>query len=145
MNDQSNPALSRLRERTAYLRDLYLRIRDAEAALNNLRAEARALSERELVEMFNEAGADAVGLPASGNLPAMDAELRPYYSANIAASWEPDRREQANLADAGAADLMLHPQRLDFPRDSRASVLELSWLKKLRMPSTIKDSGTASL
>jgi hypothetical protein len=148
MNDQ-NPAISRLRERTAYLRDLQLRIKDVELQLNALRAEARSIAERELVEMMNEAGTDQIGLPPSGNLPGMEAELRPYYSANIAAGWDEERREKAfdALASAGASDLIKTRITLDFPRDSRAAVIETAaWLKKHAKGAsfTIKDSVHSS-
>jgi hypothetical protein len=127
MNDTSsdNRAITKLRERTAYLRELLLRIKDTEQQLSELRAEARNLSERELVEMFSEAGADSVGLPPMGNLPGVDAELRPYYSANIAAGWEEEKRQKAfnALNAAGASDLIKTRITLDFPRNSRKSVI----------------------
>jgi hypothetical protein len=150
MNDHpSNPAISRLRERTAYLRDLHLRIKDTEMQLSALRAEARQLSEHELVEMFNEAGADSIGLPPLGNLPGVEAELRPFYSANIAASWDEERREEAFTAlhNAGAADLIKTRITLDFPRDSRAAVVAtVKWLQEHAKGASvaIKDSVHAS-
>jgi hypothetical protein len=145
-----NPTITKLRARAAYLRDLYLRIKDVESQLALLRAEARTLSEIELVHMFNEAGTDSVGLPPQGNLPGMDAELRPYYSANIAASWEEDKRQKAfnALTGAGASDLIKTRITLDFPRGNRKMVKSaIVWIKKHTKgvaSFTIKDSVHSS-
>jgi hypothetical protein len=74
--DRLRSAAARMRETTKEVRDVEERLEDAQRRLSELR-------ERTLPDLFAEAGTDRIGLPAVGNSPACDLELKNYYHANI--------------------------------------------------------------
>ena len=111
------------------LRDMARQLRDKEAEISSLderikdaKAEAADIRTKKLVDLMAEVGVDRVGLPAEGNYPACDAELKPYYHAVISADWEPERRQAAFawLDSAGHGDLIKTAITILIPRDDRA-------------------------
>jgi hypothetical protein len=68
---------------------------------------------------MDDAGIDHIGLPAEGNRPAVDLELRPYYRAHIAANWPEEKREAAfqALRDAGHGDLIQYEISVRLSRE----------------------------
>jgi hypothetical protein len=87
--------LTAVRERLAEFRDLNIANEDLEAQIEKNKERLQALRDRELVELFDTAKITSLTLEAVGNYPAFTVEIGDYYHANIAADWEPERREKA--------------------------------------------------
>ena len=87
--------LQTVRERVAEIRDLKARIAYLEEQLAEENKRYYELTRVILPEMFNEAGVNVLELQAEGNYPAIIAEKTPYFKANIAASWDTDRKAKA--------------------------------------------------
>lgn len=86
-------ALRKLRARLAYARDLGLEIETLEEQIESTKDELAALLRDELPTMFQQLGIRTLGLDASGNMPAYDTKLAPYYHAVIPA--DPAKAEAA--------------------------------------------------
>ncbi len=89
--------------------------------------------------MFTEINIDSLGLPAEGNLPAYDTELKPYYKANIPVDWEPERRQAAfdYLDEQNAGDIIKSVFIVAIPRGKRAVALKVQKaLEKLKVEYT---------
>jgi hypothetical protein len=104
----SPKAIEAIREKLRAARDLKIEIRDIEERAKARKADLYKIERAELPEMFSRAGIDNLGLPPEGNMPGYDAQLKPYYSANIAAAWEDDKKAIAYnyLKDEKAEDLI---------------------------------------
>jgi hypothetical protein len=102
--------LVRLRDAVRRQRDLELQLRDAKSTVERYSQQVYELQHKELPDLFFEAGVNLVGLTPEGNFPGYDAKLSPFYRANIAASWEPDKKQAAfdYLEKIGAGDLIKH-------------------------------------
>ena len=119
--------LEALRDMARQLRDKEREITDLDERLKATTAEAAEIRTKKLVDLMAEVGVDRVGLPAEGNYPACDAELKPYYHADIRADWEPERRQAAFawLDSAGHGDLIKTAITVLLPRDDRAMALSI--------------------
>jgi hypothetical protein len=97
-----------IREKLRAARDLKIEIASIEERAKARRADLYKIERAELPEMFSRAGIDNLGLPPEGNMPGYDAQLKPYYSANIAAAWEDTKKAVAYnyLKDEKAEDLI---------------------------------------
>jgi hypothetical protein len=104
----SPQVIEAIREKLRAARDLKIEIRDIEERAKARKADLYKIERAELPEMFSRAGIDNLGLPPEGNMPGYDAQLKPYYSANIAAAWEDDKKAIAYnyLKDEKAEDLI---------------------------------------
>lgn len=93
-------------------------ITDLEERLKEKKALLNEIILNKLPAMMEEAGVNVVGIPAVGNMPAMEARIRPFYSANIAAGWDVERRDKAFrwLEDHGHGDLIKTKVEVSFPR-----------------------------
>jgi len=116
---------SRLGEITAGLR----RLREAKAErarledrASKLAEEINALEHSQLPDLFFTAGISSLSIPASGDLPATEAVLEPYYKASIPVSWPPERRADAYsyLESVGGGDLIKSQVTVTLGRDSEA-------------------------
>jgi hypothetical protein len=87
--------LDQLREAAKKLRDHTLRAADLKDQLEKTESEITKLTKVELPALFEMAGVTSIGIEPEGNMPAYVARAKPYYHANIASSWEPQRREAA--------------------------------------------------
>lgn len=87
--------LDRVRQKGAQARDLEFEIADLAAQMKAKTEELNRLYHNDLVLLFDEAGIDTIGIPADGNKPAVDYEMKPFYSANIAAKWEQPKKDAA--------------------------------------------------
>lgn len=69
---------------------------------------------RDMVALMQEVGQDKIGMPEAG----VDLELHPFYSANIAADWESERREAGfrYLESVDAGDLIKNVVAFQFGR-----------------------------
>lgn len=84
-----------IRAKAEEARDLEFEIRAAEDRLSELKSKLNELYGKTLPDMMEEAGVDNVGIKPTGNMPGMDFEIYPYYSAGIASSWSDEKREEA--------------------------------------------------
>jgi hypothetical protein len=100
--------LEAITQAASALRDAEREKQDVEERLRDVNLKIQELRHKTLPDLMHEAGVDRLGLPASGNLPPCDAKLAPYYHANIAADWLPERREAAFdwLEKNGHGDLL---------------------------------------
>jgi hypothetical protein len=124
---QSSDATAKARALAVALRDKMREAQDLKERLAALNAEINDIQHAQLVDLMQEAGTDHLGLPAQGNLPACDAKMRPYYHANIAADWEPEKRQAAHdwLEREGHGDILKATVRVQFGRRDLAAAREL--------------------
>lgn len=93
--EQRSDLVEKVRQKLREMRDKEAQRKDLEERSRKLSAELEEMRRKTLVDMFNEAGIDKLGLPAEGNLPAYDAEEKPYYHANIRSDWEQEKKDAA--------------------------------------------------
>ncbi len=119
MSAVSADILKKLAAKTAELRDTELEIENLTERLKALNGRKYSIEREELPELMSEAGVDKIGIPAQGNMPAYDLKLAPYYTANIAAGWDPERRQRGfkYLEDNGAGDLIKTQIVISLPRE----------------------------
>jgi len=111
--------------------DLRAEIADLNVRLGAAKSRLDALRTKTLPEKMDEAGVSAIELAARGNRAAARVALRPFASANVAASWPEERRAAAfdYLAEVGAADLIKTTLTVEFNREDRERALEVArWL-----------------
>lgn len=135
----SEDVLSNIRERLREARDLQREKADLEGRLKEVNIKSFKLEHETLVDMFSEAGIDKLGLPAEGNLPAYDTDLKPYYKAAILTDWEPERKAAAfkYLDDIGSGDLIKSVYIVALPRGNRGIALKVEKaLSKLKVNFT---------
>ena len=101
--------------------DLAERLTDTNKALNELEFKT-------LPDMMDELGIPRIDIEAEGNHPAIKIEAKPYYRANIAASWPEDKRQEAFgwLTDHGSGDLIKTSVTTAFPREDRDKAIEFA-------------------
>lgn len=124
---QSSDKLEQVRQIVRDYRDLSIQVQDTEEALKRLKAEQLQLQQKTLPDLFMEVGVDNLGLPAEGNLPAYDAELKPYYHANISSDWPPEqqRAAYAYLDELGEGDLIRSTFTVFVGKDDRETALKV--------------------
>lgn len=112
----------------AEARDLEREKSDLEARLREVNRRLSAIYFSELPRALTDAGLDSVGIPARGNLPAVDVRLAPEVRASISNEWPEDRRAAAFrwLQENGHGDLIKTEVVARFPREMRASALEFA-------------------
>jgi hypothetical protein len=138
-----NDRLTRVREMAKQARDLGLSIKEKEDELNRTKSVLRHLQESELVDLFMEANIDHLGLPAEGNLPAYDLNLKPYCAANIAAGWPEEKRATAFqwLTDNDAGDLIKSVITIELDRGELRTMKKVqAALRKLDVDFEVKMS-----
>ena len=118
--------LQRITAKAVAARDQAALIKDLEERLAQAKSALTLLTTVELPDLLDEAGTDTVGIPANGNLPAIDITLKPMYNANIAAGWPDERRAAAfEWLDAnGHGDLIKTEVKIAWPREMRDAALE---------------------
>ena len=145
--------LERLKEKAARARDLELEIADLTGQIKAKGEELRGLYHHELVLLLDEAGVDSVGVPADGNKPAVDYEIKPYYSANISTKWPEEKVATAFklLKDLKSEALIKTEVSAKLPKGNLAAAKKiLASIKKLKIKGAAIDlkqsvhSGTLS-
>ena len=131
--------LDRLRAKALEARELQLEIAEMEERLSDKKASLQEIYHKTLPDLMDEAGVPSIGLGPLGNRPAVEAVLLPFYSANIAASWEEGRRQKAfDLLDKkGAGDLVKAQVVVSFPKGKQDDALKL-------MQQVLKKKGVAA-
>ncbi len=88
-------SIEKLQELAAQARDAELDIEGLESTLKSRKQELESIYSEKMPELMDELKLDNVGIASNGNKPGMDFKLRPYYLANIAASWPAEKRQDA--------------------------------------------------
>lgn len=124
----SEDKLEAIRTQLREVRDTTARIGDLQSVVGEENKKLQRLTFETLPEMFAAAGIDSLGLPAEGNNPPFEAKLNPFYRANIAASWDEERRAAAFklLESLGAASLIKTFITIEVPREDRKKVKEIT-------------------
>lgn len=81
--------LERLRKEIAHLRGLELEVASLDEQKAKKNMEIYEIKSRKLVDMFDAAKVDNVGIPEEGNLPAYNMEVGWIYKANIGTPDDP--------------------------------------------------------
>lgn len=121
-SDASPPKdkLDQLRAGVAALREMEIEKAEKEARVSELAANIRTMKEKTLVDLFDSARLNTVGIEASGNMPAYTCEMGDYYHANI-----PDEHAAeafAHLQKIGQADLIKSVFTISFGlKESKAA------------------------
>ena len=95
--ERARAAVARLRDRTVEAGELSQRLAEVNQDITHIR-------EKTIVDLFDEVGIDALGIPAFGNLPAYEVEIGEWVRATI-----PKKHEAvafAHLQKTGHADLI---------------------------------------
>jgi hypothetical protein len=132
--------LEKLNTKLARVRDLKLQVLDCTEKLTAANKELNELTFTELPDMFSAAGMRTHGLEAQGNLPRLDAELKPYYKANIAADWDAEARDRGfrTLDELGAEHLVKSTITIELPRgDIKTARKIMAWLDKAEIPYVV--------
>lgn len=126
---QQKPAaddrLTKLRTAIAAVRDLEAEKRDLEERLKTVNKTIYSATHGALPELMDEVSVNSLTLAAEGNHPAVLAEAKPYFEANIAAAWEPERRQAAfaYLTNIGHGDLIKTQVTVAFNREDREAAV----------------------
>jgi hypothetical protein len=121
------------------VRDMISRLRDTEMVVETLQQRVsehkqtiKEIKEKTLVDLFDDAGIDRLGLPAQGNLPPYEVQLGEYYHANI-----PDERQRdayAYLTKTKNEDLIKTTFTVAFGlRDAKSAAKFEALLKKSKV------------
>ena len=115
----SEDKLKILREMIAIVRVLEFEKSNIEEKLKLVSSTLNQYYQTKLPELFSQCGTNLIGLEKDGDLPAIEAKLVPYYSANIAASWDLERKKAAFkwLTDNKFGDLIKTEISLTFNRE----------------------------
>lgn len=132
----SDKTLETIREQLRAARDIEQRLGDLASVVSEENKNLHHLKFEVLPDLFAGAGIDNLGLPPEGNNPAYDAKLRPYYRANIAASWPEEKRAEAfaALEKLGGADIIKTTITVYLGREQRKLAQTVAAaLKKLKV------------
>lgn len=119
--------LEKIREKVRRARDIEFELVDLQGKLSELNKELQELQHKTIPDMMDEVGIDKLGLQPEGNYPAYDINIKPYYAANIAASWPVEKRSVAfkYLEQIGHGDLIKTDVVTKFPRGKHKKALAL--------------------
>jgi hypothetical protein len=137
------PTLANIRLKAAEARDLKQACADLEERLERTKEIYNNVIYSELPSMMQAAGMDQLGLPAEGNNPAYDIELKRHITANIAAAWPEAQRKAAFawLKDKGHGDLIKTAITVRLARNSQAMVKRVvAALRKLGVEPEISET-----
>lgn len=111
--------LDQLRATVARARELEHKKEKLSEELSETSKELNTLYSRTLVDLLDEAGVPSITLEAQGDLPKIVVDVKPFYSANIAASWEAGRKENAfeYLIEIGHGGLIKSTLTIAMPRE----------------------------
>lgn len=123
--DQLREKVKAAKELERVKADLEERLKEANEALSKVYYEI-------LPDLMAQAGVAQITVEAWGNMPRVVAKAKPYYHANIAANWPPEKRQAALgwLEENGHGDLIKTEVAANFPRGEHAKALEFARLAK---------------
>jgi hypothetical protein len=117
-------ALDRAKALATEARDCQVELAELEQKSSDVKKRLNAIVTDELVVLMQEADLDSIGIPAQGNLPAMDMDLVTFVSASIPKSWDQQRREAA--FDLLPGDLVKVELTVPFSRFDYAEAQKLA-------------------
>jgi len=134
-----------VRARVAELRDLELEKEELEARLKEVNQRINYISFDSLVDVMLEKRVPKIRIDGDGNSPPFEAELLPFYRANIAASWEEERKLEAfrSLEEFGASDLIKTKMTFSFPRGKKSEAIRTMPLNGLSHRRCMKYIATS--
>lgn len=130
----SDDKLLQLKEMVSEARGLEADKERYEEQIHEINKRLNALYYTDLPELMDSTGVPSIVIGAEGNHPAVEAKASNFYRANIAADWEPEKRQEAfnYLDELGSGDLIKTAVTVFFPRDSRRKTLDfIETVKKL--------------
>jgi hypothetical protein len=123
MREDAKPSedkLDQLKKGVAKLRDLEFEKTTLSDRLKDVGQDIEHMKSATLVDLFDNAGVNIVGIEADGNLPAYECEIGDYYHANI-----PDEQQDAayaHLRKIGQEDLIKTTYTIAFGlREAKAA------------------------
>lgn len=134
--------LTTLSNTAARARDIELQLADLANQQKELSEELRTLYSVTLPELLDDVELDHIGVPPSGNKPGVDYELKSYYSASIASSWEPSRRQAAFdlLKRCKAESLIKTEVTARLPKGNLAAAKKIfAVIKKMKVKGAVAD------
>jgi hypothetical protein len=136
-----------VRQRVAELRDLELEREQLEERLKEVNDQINFIAFESLVDVMNEKRVPKIRIDREGNKPAFDAEVLPYYRANIAAAWDEERKYRAfqALEDFGASDLIKTVVTFSFPRGEKKVAQKLLTRHKALFPKMAESVHSMTL
>lgn len=112
--------LDQLKQGVAKLRDLEFESSTLSERLKTIGQDIQHMKNTTLVDLFDAAGVNKVGIEASGNLPSYECEVGDYYHANI-----PEEKQEPayeHLRKIGQADLIKTTYTIAFGlREAKAA------------------------
>jgi len=141
--DAAPPDLAEITREARNWRSLRETKEDLEAQLKETNIKLADLEFTRLPTLMEEARITSLRIEAEGNHPAVELQIKPYYSANIAASWsEADRQSAfAALEKVGAGDLIKTEVKIALGRKEREKLKKLSaLLTKAGFPPEVRSS-----
>jgi hypothetical protein len=142
-SEANSDKLQMIQSTAARARDLELEIADLNERLAEKTAALREITFNRLPALLMEAKLDFIGVPRDGNKMGVDYELKPYYSANIAAGWDEEKRDKAfALLKTLKADGLIKAEVIArLPKGNLAQAKKLvAAAKKLKITATLKQS-----
>lgn len=98
--------LEGIKHQVKRLRDLQLRLQDAEDLAKGLKASINEMEHRVLPDLMAEAGVPSLMVEADGNQPVLEIRSQPYYKAVLPANDEDRAAAVQWLEDNGHGDLV---------------------------------------
>jgi hypothetical protein len=137
--------LNQLRDLVAETRDLEQRKAQLEEELKDINKQLTGdggLYFKKLPDLMSEVGITVITLDADGNMPAVEARAGPFYAANIAAGWPPEKRRAAFewLDGNGHGDLIKTEVTVLFRREERDEAVAFLELAKQYGTPEIKEA-----
>ena len=129
--------LEMVRDQIRYIRDLDLRIQNAEEVVKSLQREKHELEFSTLPTLFMENKITAISLEAEGNMPAYEAKINDYYRANIKSDWPQDRKQKAFdwLERHKLADIVKTIFTIEIGRgNAKLTKKIITWLRAQKIP-----------
>lgn len=136
-------SLEILQQHAAKARDLELEIQDLSSQIHEKNDQLKVLYNETMPNLLDALKLDRIGIAPDGNKPGADFKMASYYSANIAASWDDDRKELgfALLEKLKAGDLIKAEVTSRLPKGSLKVAKQLvAAAKKLGVTAVLKKS-----
>ncbi len=136
-------SIEKLHSLAAIARDLELEIEDLDSQIRDKKKQLDNIYEERMPELLDDLKLDNIGVAPTGNKPGMDFKLKPYYAANIAASWSEEKRNEAFtlLTKLKADDLIKTEVSSKLPKGSLKLAKQLvQAAQKLGVQASLKMS-----
>jgi hypothetical protein len=115
---------------------------ELEKELSKINAKLLELTRQEIPEVMDGIGSK-ITLNAEGNHPEINVKVAPFYSANIQAGWDDERKAAAFkwLEENGHGELIKTEVGVAFPREDRKKAVEfLKAVEKMGLNPSLKAS-----